>query len=531
MKSERMNPGRELYRQMRALSWRELWDQEVDRFNRAGPQERGERVGVIRAVGVVFSDSGAPEERETVRIWLRQLLQDPSEKIRRYAIAALPKIGAGLGEEAEFLTLLRTTQLDREKKFLGKALEKIGGKATLEHISKEAPGSRIEQKIKANLADSENPSDIRMDRSFSDYSGLKIHLRGRRGLEGIVRDEIEESIRNGSKFRIAEVREGLATIIPTAPFALQDIFRFRCFGTVGFEVGSAEKLEDLPSAIVSRISRRLLETFTSGSIRYRLDFPSKGHQRGAVKYLANQVYALCPTLLNSAQNAAWTISIHFRRGKFRVEISPKQTADPRFYYRMGDVPAASHPPLAACMARLSGGRKQEVVWDPFCGSGLELIERALLGGVRCIYGTDRSPEAISITEKNFAAANIPFVQTKFICCDFRDFAKVEKLAVNSVTLVISNPPMGKRIHIPNLKGLMDDFLAAAVAVLKVGGRLVFANPLRTHLHHPSLKLEFQTVVDFGGFDCRLEMYAKVARYPKTDKAGPLRKTAAVSSSF
>jgi 23S rRNA G2445 N2-methylase RlmL len=146
-----------------------------------------------------------------------------------------------------------------------------------------------------------------------------------------------------------------------------------------------------------------------------------------------------------------------------------------------------------------------------------------LGGVRYIYGTDRSPEAISIAERNFAAAKIPSAGSKFISCDFRDFAKLEKPAVNTVTLVISNPPMGKRIHIPNLKGLMDDFFAAAAGVLRVGGRLIFANPMRTRLYHPSLKLEFQTVVDFGGFDCRLEMYVKVAPSPNADQAGPLRK--------
>ena len=152
-----------------------------------------------------------------------------------------------------------------------------------------------------------------------------------------------------------------------------------------------------------------------------------------------------------------------------------------------------------------------MVWDPFCGSGLELIERVLLGGVLRVYGTDRSREAISISERNFAAARVPALEPKFICCDFRDFATVEKSAVNSVTLIISNPPMGKRVPIPNLKGLMDDLFAAAAVMLKIGGRLVFANPLRMETSQTSLKLNFREVIDFGGFDCRLEMYTKVAR--------------------
>ncbi|MDB6036752.1 MAG: hypothetical protein JWM99_593 [Verrucomicrobiales bacterium] len=531
MKSAQKNAGKELYRQLRDLSCTQLWEQEVARFDRAAPQERIERVGVIRAVGVVFAESGTPQQREIVKTWLRELLHDPSEKIRRYAIAALPKIGAGIVEEAELLSLLRTTGFDREKKFLGQALEKIGGKATLEHLGPDSAGSQIEQKLRASLAHYENPSEIRMDRPLSDFAGLKIQLRGRRGLEEIVRTEVEESVRNTRSFRIADVWDGLVTIIPLAPFTLGDLYKFRCFGTVGFDVGGTANFDQLASLIVSPLSRRILETFTNGSLRYRLDFPARGHQRGAVKALANRVYTLCPSVLNSAQNAPWTISINSRGKEYSVELSPRHSVDPRFYYRQQDVPAASHPPLAACMARLAGRMNDEVVWDPFCGSGLELIERALLGGVKRLYGTDRSEEAISIAERNFAGADLASVAAKFVCCDFRDFAKIEKLEAASVTLVISNPPMGKRVHIPNLRGLMDDFFTAAAAVLRPGGRLVFANPLRMDSPQRSLKLQSRRVIDFGGFDCRLELYTKMAQVSPHGATRATSKQAAISSKF
>jgi tRNA G10 N-methylase Trm11 len=194
-----------------------------------------------------------------------------------------------------------------------------------------------------------------------------------------------------------------------------------------------------------------------------------------------------------------------------VELTPKFTPDPRLHFRQADVPAASHPPLAACMARLAGRRENEIVWDPFCGSGLELIERALLGGVRAIHGTDRSTEAVAISRSNFAAANLKGIRTEFTCCDFRDFATAAGLEPGSVTLVISNPPMGRRVPIGNLRRLMEDFFSAAATVLQPGGRLVFANPLRIENPHPSLKLESRQVVDLSGFDCRLEKYLRLPR--------------------
>src|SRR5206468_3078545 len=132
--------------------------------------------------------------------------------------------------------------------------------------------------------------------------------------------------------------------------------------------------------------------------------------------------------------------------------------------------------------------QNEIVWDPFCGSGLELIERALLDGVRSIRGTDRSPEAVAIARNNFAAANVKHVHAEFTCCDFRDFATVAGLGAENVTLVISNPPMGRRVPIGNLRRLIEDLFSAAATVLQPGGRLVFANPLRIESPHRALKL-------------------------------------------
>jgi hypothetical protein len=62
-----------------------------------------------------------------------------------------------------------------------------------------------------------------------------------------------------------------------------------------------------------------------------------------------------------------------------------------------------------------------------------------------------------------------------------------------------------------MRGLFADLFDVAVKVLRPGGRLVFANPLRMGPTDPSLKLKYRQVVDLGGFDCRLEMYLKLSR--------------------
>jgi hypothetical protein len=176
-----MKSDQELYRRLRALTPDQLWRDEVPRFNKASPAERIKGVSVIRAVGVAFAGTGGAEQKAEVRSWLMRLLNDPAEKIRRYALAALPKIGAGAAAEHSLITLLKSTPSAREKVSAGRALDKIGGPATLEALqgTPDLP-PQTEQKVKARVLRNEQPSTLHMDRSIAQYQRLRIHLRGRR---------------------------------------------------------------------------------------------------------------------------------------------------------------------------------------------------------------------------------------------------------------------------------------------------------------------------------------------------------------
>jgi tRNA G10 N-methylase Trm11 len=193
-------------------------------------------------------------------------------------------------------------------------------------------------------------------------------------------------------------------------------------------------------------------------------------------------------------------------GGIRAELRPRLTPDPRFAYRLGDIPAASHPPLAAAMARLAGKRQGEVIWDPFCGSGLELIERARLGGVERLIGTDIDAAAIDIARRNLEAAQLTHVRSRLMVSNFKDYAKIPELTPGTVTLVISNPPMGRRLEVTDLRGLFLDLFRAATDALAPGGRLIFPNPLKLDAPDPRLQLVHRSSVDMGGYSCQLERW-------------------------
>lgn len=505
------HPAKDLYRELRTLPWLRLWQQEVPRFNDAPPDEQIRRVAVIRALGAGFPEANLPALQEPVRQWLLSLLQNPSEKVRRYAINALPKIGAGPREEKELLALLESGSADREKKFVGRALEKIGASATLDllHRTSAALSPLAEQRAKANLARQQTPSTIRMTAPLADFGGLRIHLRCRSGLESALSGEIQAV---GKKFRILEIHPGLLALAATSPFSLADLYSLRCFATASFLLGSFPKIRDpsepLAHLLASPLGLRLLKTFTTGPIRYRLEFLARGHSLSIIRTTAQRAYHLCPDLLNDSREAPWAVEVHPAPSGELVELRPRLSPDPRFPYRQQDIPAASHPPLAAAMARLAGPFSGEVVWDPFCGSGLELIERTRLGGVRRILGTDTSPAALAAARINWDHARIPHLRPDFVPGDFRDFSKIPGYGPASISLLITNPPLGKRVPVPNLRGLLEELFAVAAFALRPGGRMVWVNPLKIKPADSSLRLEFRQPVDLGGFACRLEYFRK-----------------------
>jgi 23S rRNA G2445 N2-methylase RlmL len=507
MKTARANAAKELYKQLRLLTWEELWMDYVPRFNDTDQASRSQNAGLVRAVGVVFLESGPPSQKNDVAIWLRSLLDDSDEKIRRYAMAALPKIGATSADEVALIEILhKSNPPEREKRYLTRALDKIGGKATLK-LAEQLP-AQTALKVKANMARAESHSEILCDETVPIFAGLRIHLRCRRGLEKFVRQELETSQQASQFFEFMDSRPGLVELAPRRAFRLSNLLSLRCFGTLAFVLGTIPKPDarQIAELITASPIQSVFQKLTKGVTRYRLDFPSLGHQRGLVRDIANHAYAICPDILNDARSAPWAVEVHPHDKHFSVELRPRLSPDPRFSYRRLDVPAASHPPLAACMARLAGNSGRDVVWDPFCGSGLELIERGLLGGVLNLLGSDQSAGAIDISKSNLAASGIR-VEASFFHGDFRNAG----VAPNSISQMISNPPMGRRVPISNIVGLIGDFFETASRVLQSRGVLVFANPLSYSLSNPCLKLDTRQRIDLGGFDVHLERYLKIHR--------------------
>jgi 23S rRNA G2445 N2-methylase RlmL len=239
-------------------------------------------------------------------------------------------------------------------------------------------------------------------------------------------------------------------------------------------------------------------------VRYRLAWQDGGHRRAVTWSAAQAIGKRAPALVNDPTASLWEVVVAENRRFVDVSLAPRGLSDPRFGWRLGDVPAASHPTIAAALARVAGVRDGDVVWDPFVGSGSELVERARLGSYRSLHGSDVEPRALEVARRNLDAAGLKATL---------ESGDALSLRPAGVTLILTNPPMGRRAsRARGLSDALDRFVAHAATVLPVGGRLVWITPWaargRAAAERAGLSLEWARNVDMGGFDAEMQRFVR-----------------------
>jgi 23S rRNA G2445 N2-methylase RlmL len=337
--------------------------------------------------------------------------------------------------------------------------------------------------------------------------GLPLVFFCRAGLEEICAEELEPSW-GARATRPGEVRA-------TLHGPLASVFASRVATHVGLLLPKVDAGPDLAEAVAkaltSEAARAMLGAFTRGRARYRIAWEEGGHKRAVVWKIAERVAQRAPELVNDPRQAPWEARVRTqlfaRAGAARqiaveVALVPRGMRDPRFAYRVADVPAASHPTIAAALARVAGVREDDVVWDPFVGSGLELAERARLGPYRSLLGTDLDADALDAARANLAGIEVKLTRGDALLTRPR-----------AVTLILTNPPMGRRVvRQGELRTFLEGFVAHAARVLEPGGRLVWISPrprmTRLHAERAGLRLERGLAVDMGGFQGEIQRWQK-----------------------
>lgn len=451
-------------------------------------------------------------------------LADSDERVRRAAATALGKVrdrdvGSVL---AGALAAESSASVQRA---LIEALGKAGGQDALALLEQHAPAAanRDADGPGPDLARAHARARLMADRTVrrAEPSAIdseraparpqRIAVRCRAGLERFVLDELGPA---GPRPR--HDGPGGARIELTLGEPLAWLFRSRTMLSFAFPLrelpvaapGDADALAGaVVTALTSTEARDIFAGYTRGPVRYRMAWAAGGKRRALIFRIAAEVRERRPELVNDPTDSVWDVVIYEVPGKVRVELAPR-VEDPRFAYRRTDVPAASHPTVAAALARAAGVQPADVVWDPFVGSGLELCERSLLGPYRTLIGSDRDPAALAAAAENLAAAGVPGDQRILVAGDAVEFVPPAR-----PTLILTNPPLGRRIERTRaLPLLLDRFIEHAAALLAPRGRLVWISPFpgRTLAAARScgLTLALAQDVDLGGFTAGLQAFRR-----------------------
>ena len=463
---------------------------------------------------------------------LLDILTDDDAKTRRSAIISLGKLGPVAGQdpaiEAALLDAWQREERPELRRTLIEALGKVGGAPTrelLRTLDPAHPGlgpasAQAGLMVKRRLSQSE-PWTIDAARSPRHPLALVFHSRA--GLESLVVDELEHA---PGVARIHRARPGRVEAMLEGN--LESVLRSRVMFACGFLVsqtvgssGGARMIdsEDMAAAVAqaltSPLALEVFRTFTRGPIRYRIAWAG-GEKRRAERYrLIEAIARREPALINDPSVRGWDVIVSQRGSTVGLELRPR-LRDTRFAYRVATLPASSHPTVAAALARLGGARPDDVVWDPFMGAAGELIERARLGPYAALHGSDIAPAAILAARQNLAAAGIRDAQ----------LYEGEALAAtrSGLTLVVSNPPLGRRLlsHddvLPLYQRLLDHL----AGVLRPGGRIAWTTPRpqETSAHAAALgfQVTWRATVDMGGFHVEMQLLRRsIRRSP--GRAGP-----------
>lgn len=440
---------------------------------------------LVAALGLLAREGDA-----TARAALLARVGDPGVRVRRAAIAALGKLG---GDDARAALIARFDAGGAppdEKRTLVEALGKLGGPEIQARLAALAPGDDAElarRRDRALLMLERDAGRGEASAIVGDVAiPFAVRLHCKPGLGSLLAEEIG-------------VRPETDAWIETRVAKWQDLYRWRLWSSAGIRVPMTGST---PRSIVDTIVsvRGLLAAMTRGSIRWRLGFPS-GHRRAVVWQVARDVAAAAPELVNDPTQTTWDILVD----EGALELVPRRADDPRFAWRVAEVPAASHPTVAAALAFVAGARAGDRVWDPFVGSGAELVERARLGPCSLLLGTDISDDALAAARKNLASAN---VTATLVNADARTHAP------QPVDLILTNPPLGSRVHL-DATALLVEALPAFVRALAPGGRLVWLTPAARKTgpvaERLGLRRSRDLSIDLGGVRGRLERWDKPAQ--------------------
>ncbi|MDH5459493.1 MAG: THUMP domain-containing protein [Candidatus Bathyarchaeota archaeon] len=166
-----------------------------------------------------------------------------------------------------------------------------------------------------------------------------------------------------------------------------------------------------------------------------------------------------------------------------AEIPPKTFVERRPKKKPFFHPSAMQAKLARCMVNLAKPKTEELLLDPFCGTGSMLIEAALIG---CrVLGLDIQRRMVKGTLQNLAYFNIK--PEGMIVADARN------LPITKVDCVVTDPPYGRSATTlkRTTKQIIEEVLISVHDMLEKGQRVCMAAPKTLNIGRTGTALDYK----------------------------------------
>lgn len=439
----------------------------------------------------------------------RALAQDAEPKVRKNAAVSL---GRHHGEDiAEHLAeALRRETVPWVRASLVLALGATGGARARAALDALAPANEAEAEAARKALDRLAPGGRAVAWRTDTPWQRDVQIDAPVGLEEIAADEALEK----GVGRLAVIGPGRLLAPPGVP-PWRIVPAQRCVHAVSVRLGQGPPLpegsgEDVRAAVLDllhhgalRDVREFLQT-EDDAIRFRFALLGRRLGREELRQLLHSVRAVCRPLglIDSPSSYAVQLIVTDRPSGAELLLAPSFAGDERFAYRREDVGAAMNPVIAACLARLVRTPTGGIVFDPTCGSGTLLIERALLGGPERIAGLDISPTAVRAAKRNVASAGL----TGRVSVQRGDATHPDRWP--ECDEVIANLPFGIRTRrrTEDTREIYDRLIANLATHLRPGSRAVLYTANRNALdaslarHKESLTISRRWRTRSGGLD-------------------------------
>lgn len=416
----------------------------------------------LRTLGEI-AEAGGLEDVGSTRLLLMEHLKTHDGAERRSLITCLGHLGIDAQAESALLELWKGEKRDDQLRVLATSLGRVGSsqsEASLKSCPSQAP--LVQREVaRALFAITSRQMRARSGEGRVDgnavLAGAGVRLRCRAGLGALLLENLPSSLRDARETAAGQIDAELHG-------SLNSLFECRLWSEVVLRVAWPAGLSG-PEAFAAALAGpagALLRQLTHGVATWRLNIAKAS--RGELLDYVRAAQRTVPDLPNSPERAVWEL----RPKSSELELLPRFWADTRFKYLQQSVPAMTHPPLAAALAMLSQPRAEDVVWDPFCGAGTELGERAKAGPYAKLIGSDRDATVLNAARRNLQG--IERVELHL--------GDALKLKVAGVNVVLTNPPYGKKVQGANAAALLRNLLQHATKIMP-RGRIIICSPFPT----------------------------------------------------